>query len=219
MANLSEVSKKKTVTEPAGETDSEPVLEPETTEQQDDAVKPEAPAREPGPKNDTSNLVRTPGISIKDSLKSTSVSTPSVEDPISEQLVETRPEEDTADSTNPDDILQAWNHYAESIEKSKPRIYSTLVHNSPVIRTDGSVMVMLNSEAQRDNFIKNIRAELIAFIQNATGLSDIEVITEVSASAQNGTKIYTEQDKLDFLVRKNPELRKLKTRFNLDFDE
>jgi hypothetical protein len=41
----------------------------------------------------------------------------------------------------------------------------------------------------------------------------------VSASAQNGTKIYTEQDKLDFLVRKNPELRKLKTRFNLDFDE
>ena len=80
-------------------------------------------------------------------------------------------------------------------------------------------MVLLNSEAQRDHFMKHIRKDLQKFIQNATGLSGVEIITEVSETAQNGTKIYTEQDKLDFLVSKNPELGKLRSRFNLDFDD
>ena len=87
------------------------------------------------------------------------------------------------------------------------------------MKADGSVTVLLNSEAQRDHFVKHIRKELLRFIQDATGLSGVEIIAEVSESAQNGTKIYTEQDKLDFLVSKNPELGKLKSRFNLDFDD
>ena len=69
------------------------------------------------------------------------------------------------------------------------------------------------------NFEKNIKSELVGYIQNATGLLTVEIITEVSESAQNGKKIYTEQDKLEFMVRKNPELGKLKSRFNLDFDD
>ena len=105
------------------------------------------------------------------------------------------------------------------MEKTKPRIHSTLVNNRPVVRTDGAVMVLLNSEAQRDNFIKNIKTELLAYIQDETGLSKVEIITEVAENAQNEKKIYTEQDKLEYLVKKNPELGKMKSRFNLDFDD
>ena len=36
---------------------------------------------------------------------------------------------------------------------------------------------------------------------------------------KNGKKLYTEQDKLEYLIKKNPELAQLKTRFNLDFDD
>ncbi|MCK4991467.1 MAG: hypothetical protein KAS29_13305, partial [Bacteroidales bacterium] len=97
--------------------------------------------------------------------------------------------------------------------------YSTLVNNRPVVRGDGAVMVLLNSNAQRDNFIKNIKSELVAYILDATGLSSVEILTEVSENEEIGKKIYTEQDKLEFLVNKNPELGKLKTRFNLDFDD
>ena len=129
------------------------------------------------------------------------------------------PEEEVPGSTDPDAITRAWNQYASSIEKSKPRIYSTLTHHKPDVKADGSVMVMLNSEAQRDHFVKHIRKDLLKFIQDATGLSGVEIITGVSENTQNGTKIYTEQDKMDFLVGKNPELGKLKSRFNLDFDD
>jgi hypothetical protein len=47
----------------------------------------------------------------------------------------------------------------------------------------------------------------------------VEIITEVAERAENGKRIYTEQDKLEFLIQKNPELGTLKSRFNLDFDD
>jgi hypothetical protein len=177
--------------------------------------------------NNVSSIVRTPGISIRESLRGSQEKKTPVDSTLSEPVDDIRtepedmdlPEEKVSVSADPGAIVSAWNQYASSIEKSKPRIYSTLIHHKPDVKADGSVMVLLNSEAQRDHFMKHIRKDLQKFIQNATGLSGVEIITEVSETAQNGTKIYTEQDKLDFLVSKNPELGKLRSRFNLDFDD
>jgi len=250
LANLSEVSKKKAVTEPAPETRESPeeVTEPDAekndiaeieigqsdegdrhsddqpvTEAVESRTAPAAPAQSPPqgtrPENNVSSLVRTPGISIKESLRGSQEKTTPVESTLSEPEDRILPEEKVPASADPGAIISAWNQYASSIEKSKPRIYSTLIHHKPDVKADGSVMVLLNSEAQREHFMKHIRKDLLTFIQKATGLSGVEIITEVSESAQNGTKIYTEQDKLDFLVSKNPELGKLRSRFNLDFDD
>ncbi|MCD4709284.1 MAG: DNA polymerase III subunit gamma/tau [Bacteroidales bacterium] len=220
LANLSEVSKKKALADLVTEPVSKPAPQPETLEP---APEPDAskPAPEPLPQvgNDISSLVKTPGISIKNSLKGTSTAAAPVEDLPIESVEQNQPVTEKPASAGPDAIIHAWNDYAASLEKSRPRIYSTLIHNRPVVRADGAVIVLLNSEAQRDNFDKKIKSELVGYIQNATGLSTVEIITEVSESAQNGKKIYTEQDKLEFLVRKNPELGKLKSRFNLDFDD
>lgn len=247
LANLSEVSKKKTVAEPENrpvpesppqtsspetttksastETSSEPVevntkpvSEPVFAEPVSDP--PDEPvSTKPATKDEGNSLIRTKGISIKDSLKGTPVPDLQVEAPPKDPVDQGQPSEEKAVSAGPDAIIHAWNQYAASIEKSKPRIYSTLIHNRPVVRADGAIVVLLNSESQKDNFVKNIKSEMVRYIQQSIGLSPIEIITEVSESTPNGTKIYTEQDKLEFLVRKNPELAKLKTRFNLDFDD
>jgi len=206
LANLSEVSKKKTVTE--SENQPEP-KSPQKTLPQDVAPEPdsEKPVPEPvttkpSPKDDENSLVRTKGISIKDSLKGAPKTPAPVEILSSDPALKELPKDEQPAESDPDAILHAWNQYAASIEKSKPRIYSTLVHNRPVVRADGTVMVLLNSDAQRDNFLKNIKSEMVHYIQHSTGLPAVEIITEVSESVENGTKIYTEQDKLDFLVRK-----------------
>ncbi len=217
LANLSEVSKKKTITSPEPPETAPPL----SLKAEPSASEPVQTSPDPVPKTDngTSGLVRAPGISIKDSLKGTSsVKVPEDEPvPVAEQ-VEQRDEE-KSDPTDPDALIRAWNDYAASMEKLKPRIYSTLVNNRPVVRGDGAVMVLLNSDAQRDNFIKNIKSDLVEYIRGATGLSSVEILTEVSENEQIEKKIYTEQDKLEFLVKKNPELGKLKSRFNLDFDD
>jgi DNA polymerase-3 subunit gamma/tau len=217
LANLSEVSKKKTITNPE-QPETVPPLSSKAESQTSEPVH-TSPDPVPQTDNGISGLVRAPGISIKNSLKGTSsVKIPEDEPvPVTEQ-VEQRDEE-KPDPTDPDALIRAWNDYAVSMEKRKPRIYSTLVNNRPVVRGDGAVMVLLNSEAQRDNFIKNIKSDLVEYIRGATGLSSVEILTEVSENEQTEKKIYTEQDKLEFLVNKNPDLGKLKSRFNLDFDD
>jgi len=228
LANLSEVSKKKTVTKPEPpetvapapvksspvETTDKPEPEVETA----DSVKP-SPDVVPQTGNGSNSLVRAPGISIKDSLKGKPTEKVQADDPVSDSELKEQTNEDRTASADPDALIRAWNDYAASMEKLKPRIYSTLVNNRPVVRGDGAVIVLLNSDAQRDNFIKNIKSDLVAFILNATGLSSVEIVTEVTENEQMEKKIYTEQDKLEFMVNKNPELGKLKTRFNLDFDD
>jgi len=134
-------------------------------------------------------------------------------------MQEERVEESLVKEADPDSIIHAWNDYANSIQKSKPRLYSTLIHHKPVVKGENTVLVLLNSEAQRDNFVKNIKSNLVEYIKKATGLKSIELITDVSESEQSGRKIYTEQDKMEFLLKKNPGLGKLKSRFNLDFDD
>lgn len=222
LSNFTEVPKKKSITESISATKAEQTPRPEdpaTVAEQ--TPRREEPATESSTRdnNGASSTVRKPTISIKDTLqgskpKSTEVVT---------QVVTDRGELSSATqekgAVDPDKILKAWNDYAGSIEKSLPRIYSTLINNRPVVKADGKVMVLLNSEAQRDNFIKNIRSQLEGFIKEATGMEAVDIITEVAEVEQNGKKIYTEQDKLDFLMKKNPELGQLKSRFNLDFDD
>jgi len=169
--------------------------------------------------NGSSSTVRKPGISIKDSLQRTAEKKEESDQEVIQELSKSESSGHTEIGVDPDAIIKAWNDYAASVKKTKPRIHSTLINNKPVVKTDGRVMVLLNSEAQRDNFVKNIRSELTGFIHSSTGISAVEIITEVAEAEQNGKRIYTEQDKLDYLMKKNPELGQLKTRFNLDFDD
>jgi DNA polymerase-3 subunit gamma/tau len=218
LASLSEGSKKKTISDPpAPDTQEKPEPEPVQTPVQEN--KTATPEETIAGENNVSGLVRTPGISIKDSLKGTVT----IELPVEEIQLETEAQEgvDKQDvsKVDTDAIIRAWNDYASSVKKNKPRIYSTLANNKPLVREDGVVQVVLNSEVQRDNFVKNIKSDLTAFIRETSGVGDVEILAEVSEKEQNGKKIYTEQDKLEYLVRKNPDLGKLKVHFNLDFDD
>jgi DNA polymerase-3 subunit gamma/tau len=158
-------------------------------------------------------------ISIKGSLKGLSPS--STDAPQPAPLDEDDPPQESGSGSaevDPERIHGAWQDYASGIEKSKPRVFSTLKSNTPRVGADGVVEVFLNSEAQRDNFMKNIRSELTRFIIEKTGIQAIDIQARVVKQEQNGKRIYTEQDKLNYLIEKNPELGHLKTRFNLDFD-
>ena len=169
--------------------------------------------------NGARSTVRKSTISIKDSLRGSLPKQEKEAGQIEDNREEISQGEEEKKPVNPDNIFKAWNDYAASIEKTLPRVYSTLISNRPVIKADGTVMVLLNNEAQRDNFHKNIKSQLVSYIRKTTGMELVEIITEVAEVEKNGKKIYTEQDKLDFLMKKNPELGQLKSRFNLDFDD
>jgi DNA polymerase-3 subunit gamma/tau len=228
LANLASAQKKKSATDsaPSAVAPQEPDQaipgggrqEARTSQ----ASKPEEASTPPGiDENDNGDgrTIRRASISIKGSLKGMPGKPP--EDPDHSQPPEGRAGADHSPAADPDPdrIIKAWNEYAASFEQSNPRVFSTLKSNQPVVGADGTVRLLLNSEAQRDNFLKNIRPGLSRHICESTGLSALEILTEVMESGQNGKKIYTDQDKLEFLMKKNPELGHLKTRFSLDFDQ
>ena len=233
LANLTEVSKKKTISEQSPEEPSgskaqveselkETVQKSESAPSVSSASDTTDTSSQVSNGNGESRIVRSSGISIRDSLKGPSapVEHDTVPTLASEEPAKfSKPTDGDSKKADPDAVLRAWNDYALSIEKSKPRIYSTLTSNRPVVRGDGAIQLLLNSESQRDNFNAKIKSELLGFIQSRTGLSSVDIIAEVAESVENGKKLYTEQDKLDFLIKKNPELGTLKSRFNLDFDD
>jgi hypothetical protein len=170
--------------------------------------------------------VHSPGISIKNSLKGVSSSpdkpaesAETLEDPASGPSETTEDPASEPSGFDPEAVLEAWNDYALSLQKSKPRMHSTLTSNQPEISEKGSLSIRLNSEAQRDHFLKKIKSPLAEHIRRKTGLVHLEIIAEVAEGEKDEKKIYTEQDKLEFLIQKNPELGTLKSRFNLDFDD
>lgn len=162
-------------------------------------------------------------ISIKDSLNQELGQSASAKTPSPAKDDAASPENQSAKASqvppDPDRILKAWQEYTASIEKKNPRVFSTLQNNRPVVSAEGVVRVLLNTEAQRDNFQKNIKGELTAFIREATQMTMVEIIPEVVEKSFEKKKIYTDQDRLEFMMKKNPELGKMKTRFGLDFDD
>jgi DNA polymerase III subunit gamma/tau len=164
-----------------------------------------------------------PTISIRESLRRVTPAEKPAETEQSDNKKEQEQNEGFPEKeifqADPDRILKSWDRYAASVEKSRPRTFSTLTSNRPVIRPDGIIVLLLNSQAQRDHFMKVIKPGLISFIEENSGDRIPDIIVEVAEMANNGRKIYTDQDKLDFLMTRNPDLGVLKSRLGLDFDE
>lgn len=165
-------------------------------------------------------VVHTRSVSIKGVLKGQPRPIPIADEEISEddQVDKAVPPVPEKIQVTGEMIRKAWKDYAASIEKSHPRIYTTLSQQEPTLNERGIIQINLNTEAQRENFIHRIKPELTRYFQKA--IADVEYVFETNLVENETTvkKVYTDQDKLDYLINKNPALEKMKSKFNLDFD-
>jgi DNA polymerase-3 subunit gamma/tau len=113
-------------------------------------------------------------------------------------------------------LLQAFSHYVESLQTTKPRLFSTL-NQKPKVLSPISLEILLSNMAQQEDFDKNIRSEMVNFLRNELSNDNIVIECRISV-AEEGKKLYTADEKLKFMISKNPSLGKLKQQFNLDFE-
>jgi hypothetical protein len=165
-------------------------------------------------------IVHTKSVSIKGVLKGKPREIPLAEEEIDEadQVAEDSVTVQEAVDITEADIQRLWQEYAASIERSHPRIFGTMNQQVPKMTSDGIIQITLNTNAQREYFVHTIKPELTRYLQK--NLSNIEYVFETNLIGNESLakKVYTDQDKLDYLIRKNPELGKMKARFNLDFE-
>lgn len=114
-----------------------------------------------------------------------------------------------------DDLKNKWKEFLIRLD-DRPNLKSTL-SKIPELKDNWELYLEIDNSIQND-LINSIKPELVSFLRKELKNSDIEFITKVTDQVKNRI-IYTDMDKFDEMVKKNPSLKLLKQKFNLDFGE
>lgn len=112
-----------------------------------------------------------------------------------------------------EDLELKWKEFLTRLD-DRPNLQSTL-SRVPELRNNSELLLEIDNSIQ-NNLITSIKPELVSFLRRELRNSKIELIVEVTENIKNRI-IYTDTDKFDEMAKKNPNLKILKQKFNLDF--
>ncbi len=113
------------------------------------------------------------------------------------------------------DLKVKWKEFLIRLE-DRPNLQSTL-SDVPELKENYELLLEIDNSIQSD-LINSIKPELISFLRRELKNSKVELVVKVTEKIKNRI-IYTDMDKFDEMAKKNPSLKKLKQKFNLDFGE
>lgn len=112
-------------------------------------------------------------------------------------------------------LHQAWQTFSESFIKS-PRMTTFFNTNKPTLLDNFQIQIAVNNKLQRES-IENQLDKLQNFLRQQLRNGALQIVfKEAAATAQQ--KVFTPEDKLKFLLEKNPKMVELKNKFMLDFN-
>jgi len=124
------------------------------------------------------------------------------------------PTQHTAQTPFTQEQLQsAWNEFAEQRKKFQAE-YQLL--SQPFDVKENQLIVHIHNPVQ-DLMLTNIKSELAAFLREKLNNHSI-TITGILKEVEERQVIYTNREKFDYLVARNPMLKELKDRLGLDTD-
>ncbi len=165
------------------------------------------------------NLVRTSGISIKDALNRDTDSFNLKEETEKEDMdPDSGEENEFLNEFTDEQLTKAWNEYAEKIKEDKPSIYISMTNRTPILKENFKIEVHLENESQMDDFNKSVKPSILNHLVSELKNTSIQIESVLKQEESNGKKLYTSEDKFNYLSNKNPDLIKLKQEFNLDLD-
>jgi hypothetical protein len=178
--------------------------------------KPAAPVRSE-PEKPKRIAKRTPkGIhtpSIKDALQGKFEGDKEAISAIEQHKLHTKAEE--VKEFTADDLAVKWKEFLVRLD-DRPNLQATL-SKIPELKENGGLFLELDNSIQND-LVNTIKPELVSFLRRELRNDKIELTTQVSEKIKNKI-IYTDHVKFEAMVKKNPNLIKLKKKFNLDFGE
>jgi DNA polymerase-3 subunit gamma/tau len=114
-------------------------------------------------------------------------------------------------------IYEALKELAEQY-REKPRLYNMLRSREPEKKDEEVILIRLENPLQ-DQQIKKIYGTVLIHLKNYLQNDYITLKTEiVDDQSKDNNKLYTDEDKYQYMEKKNQDLRQLKQDFDLDFD-
>ncbi len=120
---------------------------------------------------------------------------------------------DTQDFTE-EEFKLCWQQYTQKAkENDKIHLFTLLSSNEPIL--EGTNIIVSIENIALESTLNVEKIELLNFLRGALKNFDLQITTKRVESKQSD-RIYTNKDKYNYLVEKNPQLDELRKRFNLD---
>jgi hypothetical protein len=110
-------------------------------------------------------------------------------------------------------LRAAWLEYAEQRKKFQAEFQML---SQPYMIKGNQIIVALLSPVH-ETMLNNIKTEITAYIREKLNNTNIQVAGELQTS-EDKKIIYTNREKFDYLLEKNPLLKEMKDRLGLDTD-
>lgn len=176
------------------------------------AKEPESPTEKPTVKR----IIRKGGSftpSITDALNGRMSNEEKVEEP--RDLVKYYTENDLEEPFSKEQMKEKWLWFIKRYE-DRPNLF-TVLSNVPDLNEKYQLLLSVGS-ATMDEEIRLIKPDLVSWLRSELRNSRLELITRVEAQKTQRV-IYSDSEKLQVMINKNPQLGILKQKFGLDFNE
>lgn len=178
-------------------------------------VVPSVSNAEPAEKPSAIKTIRRVGSSFTPSIKD-ALAGKVIEKTIIEEIAKAAYNEydDFSEPFTSEQLATKWKEYLELIA-DRPNLVSTLAA-VPEITEGNKLLLRIGNSAQEED-VRQIKPELMSFLRKELRNSGIELNTSIEKVESERTHL-TDQEKLQLLTQKNPELIELAQKFNLGFN-
>ena len=115
---------------------------------------------------------------------------------------------------NAEEFMAHWQTYTQKAkEEDKIHLYTLLSSNPPIL--EGTDIIVSVENIALESTLNVEKIELLNFLRGQLKNFDLQIIAKRVESKQ-GDRIYSNKDKYNYLVGKNPQLDEFRKRFNLD---
>ncbi|MFY0689480.1 MAG: hypothetical protein JXQ90_20080 [Cyclobacteriaceae bacterium] len=113
-------------------------------------------------------------------------------------------------------LINAWKQFIEKKSSENIDDMQQLILGRDIsLGEDNKAVILLNSGLEV-NIVGRLEQELIAFLRDSLQNDSINLEKEVREEEVK-QRLYTSQDKYDYMLEQNPKLAQLKDRLGLDF--
>lgn len=122
--------------------------------------------------------------------------------------------QDLAETFTEEQLRKKWKEFLNTLD-DRPNLKSTLSRD-PELQPQNLLLLKIENHVQEE-LVKGIKPQLVSWLRRELRNSSIELETEL-VMEENTKFAYTDGEKLEEMLKKNPDLALLKQKFNLDFD-
>jgi hypothetical protein len=123
--------------------------------------------------------------------------------------------ENVAEPFTNEQLALKWKEFIDQLT-DRPNLRSTL-SNVPEINEGNEILLRIGSSVQEEE-VRLVKFELMSWLRKELRNSKIELITRIEKS-ETERLFYSDSEKMQLMMHKNPELFQLKQKFNLDFKD